>query len=857
MDIQKATKEASQEVRLITPIEGIVTPIELVPDPVFAQKMVGDGLSIEPTTDTLVAPFDAIVIKIQKTSHAITLKHESGLEILIHIGIDTVLLKGDGFTPLVGDGEQVKQGQPLIKFDIDAVAQKAKSLLTMVVVTNGDELMKGISKAKKDAFLKTNDLLMTINLTTSESNATTQSGEWQQSPPITIPNSSGFHARPAAVLVKAAKKYQADLKLNCNGMEGNAKSVTSILQLNVKLNDQITVLARGNDASSAINELTSAISAGLGDKIEDVTERLVENSDEELTEEPSLLFIKNDKDNELHGISASPGIAFGVIHQIQAESLEYQEHASNLTEELVSLDLAIFHARKDLTVLREKLIQENDTQKATIFSAHDELLSDPEMYDQAVHHIREGKSAAFAWSQTYNNQSERLLSLHNPLLRERASDIKDIGLRVLRHILDVSYSFGDLPENAILITEDLTPSDTANLDASKVVAFCTVKGGATSHSAILARAMGIPTISGIDKRVMKVKNGTAALLNSNEGLLYLSPTSEQVEQQQTQYDSQKKIQAANRIDAIKPAITLDGRKIHVVGNIGSVADAAAVTENYGEGVGLLRSEFIFMNRTTAPSEEEQYQIYRAAVEKLKDNQPMIVRTLDVGGDKPLAYIDIQKENNPFLGERGIRISLDRPALLRKQLRALLRAAEHGNIHIMFPMISDLNELMLTKQVLEEERQKLNGKKVPIGIMIEVPSAAIMADVLASEVDFFSIGTNDLTQYTLAIDRGHPKLASLADALHPSVLRMIKLTTDAATMHGKWVGVCGGLASETLATPLLIGLGVVELSVSIPSIADVKAAVRSLDISTCEIIAEQALKKTSAGEVRTLLQSLSK
>lgn len=855
MGIRQPLKQDTSDLTIKAPIEGLVTPIESVPDPVFAQKMVGDGLAIEPASDTLVAPFDATVSQIQGTAHAVTLKHANGVEILIHIGIDTVMLKGEGFNALVSNGEKVKQGQPLIRFDIDTVAQKAKSLVTVVVVTNGDEMVGSMEKASEGFLLTTSSPFLNINLKGSEKQTAVQSGEWEESELITIPNSVGFHARPAAALVKLAKEYKANVELGCNGKRVNAKSVTAILQLNVQLNDQVTVFARGEDASGAIQEIVPAIRAGLGDKVEEVTER-TPASQAQTPAEPSLLFRKKGNASQLKGVAASPGIAFGAIHQLRAEKLTFEEAGQRLTDELVSLDEAVYQARREIQELKEKLVAKNDLERAKIFVAHDELLSDPELYNEAVAAIREQKSAAFAWNKAFTDQANMLLKLDNPLLRERASDVKDIGLRVLRHILGVTHSLGNLPDNTILVADDLTPSDTANLDADKVVAFCTVKGGATSHSAILARSMNIPAIAGIDDAATEIADGTQALLNSEDSTLYLSPTEEQIETHLQQYEAQKKIKAVNRIDAVKPAITRDGIEIHVAGNIGSVADAAAVTEKHGAGVGLLRSEFIFMNRATAPSEDEQYECYRAAVEKLAPGQPLIVRTLDVGGDKPLPYIDLGEEENPFLGVRGIRIGLDRPALLRQQLRALLRAADFGNIHIMFPMISDLHELKLAKGLLEEERIKLNAKEVPVGIMIEVPSAAVMADVFAPEVDFFSVGTNDLTQYTMAMDRGHPKLASLADALHPSVLRMIKLTTEAAHAHCKWVGVCGGLASEPLAVPVLLGLGVVELSVDIPAIADIKAAVRSLDLSTCKGIAQQAICKSTAGEVRALLQSKS-
>ncbi|TXR52024.1 phosphoenolpyruvate--protein phosphotransferase [Reinekea thalattae] len=876
MGIQEALKTAATELALITPINGIVVPLEQVPDPVFAKKMLGDGVAIEPVNNRLIAPFDATVSQIQSTGHAISLSHQSGLEVLIHIGIDTVLLNGKGFTARVKNGQQVKQGQTLIEIDFDQVSRTAKSLVTAVVVTNADALSCQLHKAEQQQFIESPQTLMSVSFNatartvdsqsekTADSQAETTvnlqpetTTDWQESEPLTLSLQSGLHARPAAALVNIAREFNAEIYLNCKGNEGNAKSVINVLQLDAQLNDQIKILARGEDAKNAIEQLSAAILNGLGDATVASFESNPEDDsqvEEKVTAEASLLFTEQTIENQFKGIEASAGIGFGVIHQLPTATLEVKQTASSLSEELLALDSAIIEARQEICQLKTALTQQGNSDKAAIFSAHLQILSDPEMYQQSVASIRANNSAAYAWQQSYSQQAEKIRALNNAMLQERASDIQDVGIRVLRHILGLGQPLEDIPEQAILIADDLSPSDTVNLEQKNIAAFCTVHGGTTSHSAILARSMSIPLLVGIDAAARDIKNGTAALVNSYQGTLYLSPSEEQLAEQQAQRQAQQLALAENKAHAAKPAITKDGTLIEVAANIGSVAEAKNAIQEQADGVGLLRSEFIFMDRKQAPSEEEQYQIYRAAVEQLKPEQALVVRTLDVGGDKPLAYINIDTEDNPFLGERGIRIGLDQPHLLRTQLRALLRAAQHGNIHIMFPMISDLNELILAKQLLEQERLKLAVKAVPVGMMIEVPSAAIMADIFAEEVDFFSIGTNDLTQYTLAIDRGHSKLGVFADALHPSVLRMIQLTCDAAAKQDKWVGVCGALASDAQAAPILIGLGVSELSVNIPAIAEVKAAVRSLDISSCKSLASRAICMRSAREVRALLQS---
>ena len=379
--------------------------------------------------------------------------------------------------------------------------------------------------------------------------------------------------------------------------------------------------------------------------------------------------------------------------------------------------------------------------------------------------------------------------------------------------------------------------------------FCTTLGGATSHVAILARSLDIPAVAGIEPRALELPNGTPVVLDGGKGIVRMNPSPEEITRIR---ETQERMAARRKAElevAHEPAITLDGHRMEVVGNIGGLAEAEQIEGLGGEGVGLLRSEFVFLERSSAPSEDEQFEIYKAIVEALGPDRPLIIRTLDVGGDKPLVYLPIPKEENPFLGERGLRIGLDRPEILRLQLRAILRAAAYGKVRVMFPMVGLLSELRDAKSMLEEERQRLNAAPIETGIMVEIPAAAIMAAQFAREVDFFSIGTNDLTQYTLAMDRGHPKLAPKVDGLNPSILRLIAWTVKAAHDEGKWVGVCGGIASDPQAVPLLIGLGVDELSVSLPTIPSIKAQIRTLWLHECQELAKRALALETAAEVR--------
>ncbi|MFL5783711.1 MAG: phosphoenolpyruvate--protein phosphotransferase, partial [Bacteriovoracaceae bacterium] len=494
------------------------------------------------------------------------------------------------------------------------------------------------------------------------------------------------------------------------------------------------------------------------------------------------------------------------------------------------LEEAIVQAKQELLLVEESMKKSVGAAEAAIFSAHRSLLEDPDLLETAFSAVEKGKSAAEAWEYAVQKLSAQLKTLKNEVLAARASDVQDVGLRVLSRILGTQVTdFSQLTEDSILVAEDIGPGDLANLRGTRVVGICTIGGGATSHAAILARALGLPALHGVSKNVFTLKETDVVLLDALNGELKLSPTESELKEV---IETNIKV-ARNRAEELKecsrPALTSDGHNVNVAANLAHEHEAVEASEFSAEGVGLLRTELYFAEKSSEPTENEQFEFYRTVAKKFKD-KPVIIRTLDVGGDKPLSYLPMKAEANPFLGERGIRFTFAHENVFRRQIRAIVRAGEFGNVHIMFPMITTLAELRTAKKILEEETKNLHAKKIPVGIMIEVPAAAILADQFAREVDFFSIGTNDLTQYTLAMDRTNPGLSKQVDGLNPSVLRLIQMTVEAAHKNGKWVGVCGGMAAEPEAIPFLLALGVDELSVSVPAIPSVRAAIRKLNLA---------------------------
>lgn len=830
--------KATRSLALKAPLSGILVPITEVPDPVFAQKLVGDGISLDPTSQELLAPCDGRIVQLHRGGHAVALASH-GVEIMMHIGLDTVNLQGAGFTPRVHVGDQVRAGDVLISFDADYVATHARSLLTQIIITNPEQVRalrpcSGKVVAGQDSILD-----LTIGNGGAAAAATPLS-EGLESDPITITNEAGLHARPAGMIAARARQFTSDIRIVKGERIANARSVLSIMGLEVGHGDEVRVVALGDDAQEAVAAITSAL-----------TTEIAEAPSASPAAAPAARPAPAVKGG-LQGVPAAPGVAIGQVVHLRHELADIPERAGDPERERHELEAAIATALLQLEVIQERLIADTDKERAAIFGAHQELLKDPELIDQASEEIRHGASAEFAWRTAYTTQAERLRALDHPLLAGRAADLRDVGRRVMHLLLGHSEQPHDFPPESIIVADELTPSETAGLDRERVRGICSTMGSATSHVAILARGLGIPAVAAIDPRALDIPEGTRVILDGDHGTLKPEPTAGEeraIAQRQSEAAARH---AADVREAHEPAVTRDGHRMEIVANIGTVEEARAVVAAGGEGVGLLRTEFLFMERTTAPDEAEQTSVYQDIARALGPDRILIIRALDVGGDKPLSYLPNVMEENPFLGERGIRLLLNRPELLRTQLRAVLRAAASGKVAIMFPMIATLAEWHAVRTMLQEEVRALGVAPIPAGIMVETSAAALLADHFARDADFFSIGTNDLTQYALAMDRTNPRLALQLDALHPAVLRLMAATVAGAAQHQRWVGVCGALASDPVAVPILIGLGIHELSVNTPAIPAIKARVRDLVLQECRATAQEALAAGDAEQVRALV-----
>lgn len=827
---------------LYAPVSGRVVPVESVPDQVFSQKTIGDGAAFAPTSFILRAPCSGVVTNIHAAHHALTLKTAAGAEVLLHIGLDTVMLKGAGFDVRTAVGQSVNRGDPLIAFDPEVIESGGKSLLTEMIVvgrTAGVELFLSGRDVAAGA-----DVVLRVAAAAEGGTAENTAGDRVESWGMEIKNPAGLHARPIAILTGAAKRFASSILLWKGKRSANAKSLVSVMGLDVQKGDVVRLTAEGGDAQAAVKSLIPLIESGLG---EDLVRSAAEQ-DAAVSESPAA---RRDDDGSVYsGVPVSSGVAVGVAVRLQDAAIEIEEFGATPAQEREKLTRALAEADEQLADLFDQTRRDIGENKAGIFKAHRELLNDPELAAEAEELIAKGRSAAFAWRTATERQAGILAEMKNGLLAGRAQDLRDVGRRVLRLITGEVEQKLCLPDNAVLIARELSPSDTASLDRGKVAGFATVGGGAASHAAILARSLMLPAVAGLPEKVLDILNGTSVLLDGTKGELRVNPDALLCKKAVLRERTDREIRAVLFKEKDKPAVTADGARIEVCGNISAVKEAAQVVENGGDGIGLLRSEFLFSGRGRAPDEDEQAAAYSTVAETLGAERTLIVRTLDAGGDKPLTYLQMPREDNPFLGVRGIRLSLIEPDVFRVQIRAVLRAAGKTGLRLMFPMVADVSELMRAKQIVAEERERLNvSAPVGVGMMVEVPAAAVMADVFARYVDFFSIGTNDLTQYTMAADRGNARLADFTDALHPAVLRLIKQTADAAAKHGRRVGVCGAAAGESAAVPVLIGLGVEELSVAPSVIPVVKAAVRALSIDRCRRLAQEVLTLETAAAVR--------
>ncbi|MCP8889322.1 phosphoenolpyruvate--protein phosphotransferase [Sphingomonas faeni] len=854
---------------LTSPLQGWASPLEAVPDPVFAERMMGDGIAVDPTGDCLHAPCDAVVLSVHASGHAITLRTPEGAEILMHIGLDTVALGGRGFTPCVAEGASVQRLDPLIRFDLDLLVCEARAVITPVIVTNPERFT--IVRRETDRLVGVGEAMMTLEPRDSADVAVVEGDTVRRT--IVVPLVHGIHARPAARIGETARKFVSEVKITKDERDGNVRSPVALMSLSVKLGDEITIAATGPDAADALAAIGDLILGGMGEKAEaGATATPAAALTSVFPREGGGPGATNDgaagswapafagehgarkpattlpADGRLPGVTASPGIAIGQAGLFRLAEIAVTREGADAITERAALDAALATVT---TRLASKSATATGAERA-ILTAHTALLDDPTLTAAAHAAIAQGDSAAYAWRTAIRAQADALHATGDARLAERADDMLDLERQVLRALagedLDERLSF---PPGTILLADDLLPSHLLGLDTASIVGFCVERGGPTSHVAILAATMGLPALVAVGPALAEIMAGTPLILDAGAGLLHVAPDAETLATAQAAFDAQTERRRAALANAARECRTQDGVRIEAFANLGSADDAEAAVRNGAEGCGLLRTEFLFLERDSAPSVEEQTADYQRIATTL-DGRPLIVRLLDIGGDKPAPYLPIAAEENPALGLRGIRVGLAHPEMLDAQLRAILAVRPAGQCRIMVPMIASLAELRAVRTALDAAAAAIgHTDPVALGIMIETPAAAITADLLASEADFLSIGTNDLTQYALAMDRGNPAVASDLDGLHPAVLRLIARTCEGGAVHGKWTGVCGGLASDPLAVPILIGLGVTELSSAPALVPEIKALVATLTIDACRAHAAAAMNCISAADVRTL------
>lgn len=824
-----------QIVNIYPPLIGVLLDLDKVPDPVFAEKMVGDGVAIDPLENKIYAPVDGVIKTIAHTKHAITYTSNAGFDVLVHIGLETVGLNGVGFQINAREGDKVVAGDIVGEFDLDYVAQCAKALITPVILADLDENIFSVVQLDQRLTSIGSPLLQVTHSGIIETNKKNSHEHLIKSVPVTIVNAHGIHARPSAQLAAIAKNYQSDIFIEKDGHKANVKSVIALMKLSISCNETIYIYA---ETHKIIDQITSLIN-NLVDHVEESHEEISRNSSNDARIDGK----------KYYGSTASAGIATGKLIKRSEVAFDIIKESTNNMVEKDHLFEALNIVKKDIEYNITHMTSHDEVYK-DILNAHLVLLNDPQIIDDTLNTIEKNLTAAYAFNQVINDNCRVLAASGNKLLMERQTDLRDLRNRVLSAMDGVTAKPIVLTEPTVLLADELTPTDLVKLD-KKIVGLVSVTGGTTSHVAILARVKGLPLLVGVNSEILSVQDNIDVVLDSKNGFLDLAPTNEEIHainEKITKLFHQREVDKSHAHEA---AVTVDNHEIKCMANITSVKESKSIHENGGVGVGLFRTEFLFFDRENAPTVNEQQQIY-SDIAKTLGGLPFTIRTLDAGGEKKVDYIKLPFEENPGLGIRGIRLCLEQRELLIDQLTAILKV-EQTNLKVMLPMISTIEEYRLVLDILNDLKQQLQIKTdIELGIMVEVPSVALLSDIFAKEVAFFSIGTNDLTQYTLAIDREHPKLASQIDHLHPAVIRNIELVTCGARKYNRLVSICGLMASEKLAIPVLIGLGVQQLSMNINVIAENKAFIRKLSHVDCQQTAADCLTFATTLEVREYL-----
>jgi phosphocarrier protein FPr len=833
---------------LVSPLSGRLMPLAQSPDPVFAQGLIGEGLAIDPDVGELRAPCDGTVTTVHASGHAINVTAGNGAEILIHLGVDTVNLRGAGFSTLVQKGQRVTVGTPLIRFDIAAITPKVTSMVSMMVVANGEAFT--VTPVMTEGAVTYGAAVATVSPVGADTETAAAPAGAGVTLTMPLMIAHGLHARPAAQLANAAKAHAGTVSVTVNGKTANGKSVVALMGLGTRFGDVLDIRIEGEGAEASADTLLDLILSGLGDPIADAPAPEAEIA---ALSEPAAAPVvaattpfAPGANAVVRGRSAVAGLAVGPVIRHGRAALDLPRDGAGAVSERARLECARAKVAAGLAGTAEG-------PRAAIAAAHAEILADPALIEAADAEIAAGRSAEWAWHAACSAQADVLAGMSDARMAERAADLRDVAGQVIAVLSgrEGVATLATLPVGSIVLAGEILPSETAGLTAGHLAAILMRDGGPTSHAAIIAAGLGIPTIVALGAEADRIPDGADVIVDAGLGTVTVYPTDVELSIARSRVVHQASARAAERAAARADARLKDGTRIEVFANLGRVGEGALAVKEGAEGCGLLRSEFLFLERASAPTEDEQFAEYQALADEL-GGRPLVIRTLDVGGDKPLPYLPLPKEENPFLGLRGIRVGLAQPELLRTQIRAILRVKPYGVARVLVPMVASAFEMVAVRALVDEERAKLGrSEPIEIGTMIEIPAAAVAARQLADVSDFFSVGTNDLTQYALAMDRGNPAVAAGVDALHPGVLGLIKLACDGAASKGHMVAVCGGAASDPLAAPILVGLGVTELSAAPAAVPAIKAALAAITLAECKVLAEKALAASGPDEVRAI------
>ncbi len=843
---EEKTKSNQENISLFSPINGELQKITDVPDPVFSQEVMGKGFAINPTNGYLYAPFSGVIKQVAETKHAVTLESENGAQVLIHIGVDTVNLKGQGFKTQVKTEQKIKSGDLLVEFDMSYLQENVPSKQIVIILLNSDKYSWDYSQAKfhKNVSAKTLlgvSILKGYQLEKNDENITQDiCSNISYTKNIIVNHKTGIHARPAALIQNIAKEFKQNITISLNDKTADAKSILDILNLGISYQDSIVIKVYGDNAEKIAENISSII--------EQNSKEDNESSNNNIKKKKTNISLG---ENKLSGITVNEGVVIGKVKQLKLNIPEFGEEFTSVDNEINKFNNT---TDKVIETLKQQVNQETNKDNKNIMQAHISLLSDSLWINSIINNIKLQNPVGKSIKLTLSEMSNKLNNNNNEVIKQRVNDITDIAIQLLNQLSPNTNNTNlEIKEPIVVIAEDILPSVFSKLDKSNILAIVTTKGSLTAHISIMARAYSIPMIINTEAKILEISDNQQIIVNASNSYININPTQDDIQKSNTLI---KKIEInLNTVNkkSNEKSLTRDGTHIKIVANITSADEAKIAFDNGADGVGLLRSEILFMHKNSMPNDKEQLVDYQEIVDCLQ-GKSVVIRTLDIGTDKGLDYYPLEKEENPALGVRGIRVSLQNSDVLYNQLKAILSITPVESYKIMLPMISSVNEVIEVQKVISKIVTELNiSTKVSLGVMIETPAAALIINQLNKLVDFYSIGTNDLSQYVLAMDRNSEKLTKYIDGLSPSVLRIMKIACNDANSKNKSVAVCGMLAENICAVPILLGLGVRELSVSPSNIGKIKDLVRKLDIENCKKISNECLELNSFKEVRCKME----